>query len=240
MFIKTQPAIALILLFGCLDTKEQSKEVRYIERREGSEQGDCNDGVDNDEDGEVDCEDVGCEDKPACSSDTGDGSSSDGTEDTSSPSDSNASEEEGNICGGTAPVIEEISCENTGMQFYPDEGADLPTMTIRLQVSDEDADFTAYTMLVRYDEELDNALAESAQSLTVTGTTSNTSCSVSEANIAMTIYIQSGGSPSTGSTYEWYATVFDAAGDQSEPVMIRCTTPDSSGSGTPEGDAITD
>ena len=50
-------------------------------------------------------------------------------------------------CGGTAPVVESISCENSGVQNHPDYG-DLPTFTIKSTVSDEDGDLTYYRCLM--------------------------------------------------------------------------------------------
>ena len=55
-------------------------------------------------------------------------------------------------CGGAPPVITELSCENTGLQFYPDANADLPTFTVRAMVTDEDADLTSYTMVIKFDD----------------------------------------------------------------------------------------
>ena len=139
---------------------------------------------------------------------------------------------ESNTCAGNAPVIAELSCENTGLQFYADAGMDLPTFTIRAQVTDADADFTSYSMLISFDRDIDNALSETAEDLTVTGSLSSTECSVSEADIGATIFLQ-GGPPDYSMTYEWYVAVFDSAGDRSETEMIVCTTPDEEGNGDP-------
>ena len=64
--------LLLSLLIGpiaCSD-KESSPDnidgVNNEETAEGSQQGDCVDGQDNDNDGYIDCEDDGCADKPAC------------------------------------------------------------------------------------------------------------------------------------------------------------------------------
>ena len=77
-------------LVGCLDfLKEEPKEDEDTEREEGQQQGDCFDGEDNDEDGDIDCDDDGCFDKPACESEINDtGEDSDtgtDTEDTGEP-----------------------------------------------------------------------------------------------------------------------------------------------------------
>ena len=135
-------------------------------------------------------------------------------------------------CGGTAPVIEELSCENTGMQFYPDAGIDLPTFTIRAKISDEDADITSYTMLIEFDDVIDNSLDDHAQDLTITGTLGSNACSVSQGDIGASVYLQ-GGPPYHSTEYEWYVSIFDAAGERSQADMIVCTTPNESGVGEP-------
>ncbi|MEC7987153.1 MAG: hypothetical protein VX278_18435 [Myxococcota bacterium] len=140
---------------------------------------------------------------------------------------------ESETCSGNPPVIEALTCENTGLQYYPDAGVDLPTFSLRAQVSDEDADFTTYTMKIEFDRSIDNALDESAEDLTVTGSLSSSDCSISAADIGATIFFQ-GGSPAYSTTYEWYVSVFDSAGDRSDPAMIVCTTPDEEGNGSPE------
>ena len=135
-------------------------------------------------------------------------------------------------CGGTAPVIEELSCENTGLDFYPDANADLPTFTLRANITDADADLTSYTMLIKFDSTLDNALDEDAQELTVTGSMSSNACAVSEGDVGAKIFMQ-GGPPDFSTTFEWYVSIMDAAGDRSETEMIVCTTPDEQGEGDP-------
>ena len=52
------------------DEEEDEEDEEDDERREGTRQGDCTDGEDNDDDGDIDCDDSGCSDKPACEGDT--------------------------------------------------------------------------------------------------------------------------------------------------------------------------
>ena len=65
------------LLTGCsalleklAPEEEEEEEEEADERSEGERMGDCYDGEDNDGDGYIDCDDQGCDDKPACN-DTG-------------------------------------------------------------------------------------------------------------------------------------------------------------------------
>ena len=51
---------------------------------------------------------------------------------------------------------------------------------------------------------------------------------MSEADIGTRIFIK-GGQPALETTYEWYVTVFDAAGMRSETEMVVCTTPNAQG-----------
>ena len=65
--------LALFLSNACLDASKEAQEEEEDddnddeeERREGDRQGDCQDQIDNDNDGWIDCEDQDCVDKPAC------------------------------------------------------------------------------------------------------------------------------------------------------------------------------
>ena len=58
-----------LTLVSCLeflkDSEEEEEEEEDQNSQEGDAQGDCTDGIDNDEDGNIDCADSGCYDKPA-------------------------------------------------------------------------------------------------------------------------------------------------------------------------------
>ena len=69
--------LGILSMTACFGEKEQ-------ERKEGEVQGDCLDGEDNDNDGNIDCEDAGCSNKPACEETQDD---DDLTTDTSTPDD---------------------------------------------------------------------------------------------------------------------------------------------------------
>ena len=62
--------LSFLINNSCLEAfksaADDEEEEDDNERREGTRQGDCYDGEDNDGDGRVDCEDFGCSDKPAC------------------------------------------------------------------------------------------------------------------------------------------------------------------------------
>lgn len=66
--------LSFLVNISCIDAlksaTEEEDEDEDDERREGTRQGDCLDGTDNDDDGDIDCEDSGCFDKPACNGDT--------------------------------------------------------------------------------------------------------------------------------------------------------------------------
>ena len=131
-------------------------------------------------------------------------------------------------CSGTAPVIQEIICENTGLVVENDSQENLPTFTLNVATTDDDGDLTSYTMLIEFDAQIDDVLSEDAVDLDVSGTISEDSCNVSEADIGTRIFIK-GGQPALETTYEWYVTVFDAAGMRSETEMVVCTTPNAQG-----------
>ena len=59
--------LTLFIQVACLELSDKSSSSDDDgERREGGKQGDCFDGEDNDDDGDIDCDDEGCADKPAC------------------------------------------------------------------------------------------------------------------------------------------------------------------------------
>ena len=131
-------------------------------------------------------------------------------------------------CSGTAPVIQEIICENTGLATENDTQETLPTFTLSASVTDEDGDMTSYKMLIEFDDQMDNELSDDAFDFDISGTVSEDSCNVSEADIGTRIFIK-GGQPALATSYEWYVTVFDAAGLRSETEMVVCTTPNAEG-----------
>jgi len=60
-------SLIVIFLVACLETeKRYSDDDEDDTVREGTRQGDCYDGYDNDDDGFVDCYDSGCADKDVC------------------------------------------------------------------------------------------------------------------------------------------------------------------------------
>ena len=135
-----------------------------------------------------------------------------------------------NSCGGTSPVIQSVTCENSGIQEHPDYG-ELPTFSLYISATDEDADLTYYELFVDIDSELDEEKATDAIPLDpVQGSLSDDTCDVSAANVGLTIYMRSG-PPEFSTTYEWYVQVSDALGSTSEPYMVQCTTPNEDGTG---------
>ena len=70
-------------------------------------------------------------------------------------------------CSGTAPVIQEIICENTGLVVENDSQENLPTFTLNVATTDDDGDLTSYTMLIEFDAQIDDELSEDAVDLDV-------------------------------------------------------------------------
>lgn len=56
---------------GCVASDEVQKSTDIEELKEGEQEGDCSDGVDNDGNGLIDCQDDGCLDQIVCQNDTG-------------------------------------------------------------------------------------------------------------------------------------------------------------------------
>ena len=136
-------------------------------------------------------------------------------------------------CGGTAPEIVDVYCENTGMVLENDLGIELPTLTIYAQVVDDDGDLTSYNMLVEFDDVADGELSEDAPDpFSLSGSIDGESCTIGEATLGAQLKLQ-GGAPSYSTSYEWHVSIFDEAGDRSDTAMVVCTTPNENGEGTP-------
>lgn len=139
---------------------------------------------------------------------------------------------ESTSCGDTAPEIQAVVCENSGIKNHPDYG-EIPTFTLRTTVYDADGNLTYYQLFVDFDAVLDGVEDElDTQMNPVDGAIDGDSCDVTDASIGMTIYLN-GNKPTFDTTYEWYVRVTDASGNISEPYMVECTTPDENGDGEP-------
>ncbi len=133
--------------------------------------------------------------------------------------------------GGTPPVLEELYCENTGVQTYALTGEDVPTLTLWVDVSDEDGDLTTYSAQVGFDEELDGVVDLSTSELSPSyGSVHADLCAVPSLILGVTLYLR-GGEPLYETTYEWGVEVTDDSGQSSDVAVVVCTTPDESGAG---------
>ena len=131
-------------------------------------------------------------------------------------------------CGGTAPVIEQIECTYTGIQFSSQDQEELPSMNISVRVTDIDGDLTGYRLLLHVDDELDGIVSSAAREFSFEGTTSAGVCDTDESNLGIDLYLK-GGFPHYSTTYEWFFTVEDVSGLSSAQTMKVCTTPDEAG-----------
>lgn len=127
-------------------------------------------------------------------------------------------------CGGTPPVIQELTCVDSGLQTHPDYGQ-MPTFTIKASVNDEDGDLTVYQIFVDIDGTLDGIESEDDIELNpVEGSVVGETCGVFNANVSFSIFLN-GTQPDFDTVYEWYVRVADGLGKMSEPMMIECRTP---------------
>lgn len=139
---------------------------------------------------------------------------------------------DGDTCGGTPPVIEELRCENSGLK--PDEvGNPTPTLTLWALSSDADADLSYYTLNVYFDDVVDGVVSTDDPAFSpVEGSVSDGTCSTPEAQLGAILLIK-GGNPELNKEYEFGVTVVDVAGAVSEMAIVTCITPLADGS---EGD----
>jgi hypothetical protein len=128
-------------------------------------------------------------------------------------------------CGGTAPVVEEVRCENTGIQPHYETGEDTVTMRIWAVTSDTDGDLHRYAMQLYFDDVIDGEVnTEDPLFAPTTGSVDRDACEASSAEFGMTLYLP-GGNPAWDTLYEWGIAVSDANGDTSEVTMEVCYTP---------------
>ena len=133
-------------------------------------------------------------------------------------------------CGGVAPVIQEVTCSYTGIQFSENDNADLPSMNISVRVTDPDGDLTSYRLQVHVDDQIDGFVSEGARDFSFEGQTSAGICDTDESNLGIDLYLK-GGFPYYSTTYEWFFSVEDASGMESASFMAVCTTPNEEGQG---------
>lgn len=132
--------------------------------------------------------------------------------------------DDSDTCGGTPPVIEELRCENTGLQ--PDEvGNPTPTLTLWALTSDADADLSFYTLNIYFDDVVDGAVSTDDPAFSpVEGAVSESTCTTDEAQLGAILLIK-GGNPELNKEYEFGVTVEDVAGVVSEMAILSCITP---------------
>ncbi len=161
---------------------------------------------DEDED-EDDDEDGGSDDT---------GSSSDDTGDTGT-----------NTCGGTAPVLENVTCRNAGKQ--DNGGTEMAVLQFSADVTDADADLNGWTITVSYDTEPDGTISASTELGSTSGGT-GLDCQI-PATEASAGWFVDGASLPYEVTWDFGVTVTDINGDVSDMSVITCQTPNSSGLG---------
>lgn len=132
-------------------------------------------------------------------------------------------------CSGTAPVIEEVSCENSGIQPHYETGEDTVTLTIRAETSDADGDLDFYTFELFYDEDVDGSIDTSSSPFSPSsGAVDVDECEAGLVSLGTVLYL-AGGDPAFDTLYEWGVVVTDGAGLQSEVGIVECYTPKSTG-----------
>jgi len=132
-------------------------------------------------------------------------------------------------CSGTPPVVQEVSCVNTGVQPHYETGEDTVTMQIWANVTDEDGDLTYYTLELFYDDEIDGEIDTSSSAFAPSnGAVEADECEAGEVDLGLTLYLP-GGDPAFDTEYEWGYVVTDGGGLSSEVGITTCYTPTSEG-----------
>ena len=107
--------LSFLLTTACLDflkTEPEEEDEEDEDPEEGDQIGDCYDGEDNDEDGDIDCDDSGCSTKPACL-DTGFDTDTEDTDVEGSPT-----LMEHDVAWGSSSVLLSMYIENSPSDDY--------------------------------------------------------------------------------------------------------------------------
>jgi hypothetical protein len=132
-------------------------------------------------------------------------------------------------CEGTAPVVDDLWCVNSGVKPHFETGEDTVTMQLWTSASDVDGDLTSYALQIYYDDEVDESVDTSVVNFSpVYGTVGADECTAADAELGLTLYL-TGDDPAFDTLYDWGVVVTDAAGIDSEIAVISCWTPASDG-----------
>lgn len=139
-------------------------------------------------------------------------------------------DDEGEECSGTAPVISEVTCVNTGIQPHFETNEDTVTLTLLVDFEDEDGDLEAYGMSIYIDETLDGSVAPSDSPWSPLNRSLDVEeCAGFSAEVEVTLYL-AGSRPAYDTAYEWGIVVSDQNGFESDMYVVECITPASDGS----------
>ena len=166
---------------------------------------------------------LACGDKETDEDEDDDDSSS--TDDTATDADDTAQVD---TCGGTPPVLVDLSCRNGGMQ--DNSGTQTPTMEFSADVTDEDGDLNEYTFVVSYDATADGVLSGETELGTSTGNVSVNDCQVFTAEPKASWFVDGAALPFS-TVFDFGLSLVDKNGVSSEVGVITCQTPGSNGLG---------
>lgn len=130
--------------------------------------------------------------------------------------------------GGTPPVITGMELENTGLDRFEDDY--YPTLTVWVDVEDEDWDLASYKLEIYYDASVDGAVeADEDAGFSSVGTLSQDGdCTAPGGRVGLKIGL-AGGGIEYDSLYEFGALVTDVNGLTSEMATTSGYTPTEDG-----------
>jgi hypothetical protein len=134
------------------------------------------------------------------------------------------------VCEGTIPVVNGLSCVNTGIQAHYETGEDTVTMALLVDISDDDGDLHQYRMEIFIDDEVDGVVTSSDSPFGPVNQTLNVEeCAGFEADVELTLYL-TGFQPDFDTEYDWGIILTDDAGYESDMFVAPCITPAQDGS----------
>jgi len=129
-------------------------------------------------------------------------------------------------CSGAAPIADRLTIGNGGLADF--EAVEYPTVSLRLEATDEDGDLDLAYMEFWWDETVDGAVDSELSPQDRYFTLESDSCSTK--SVDLNLLLQVGTQLAYNTTYEFAAQVTDYAGMTSNLLVASGSTPKSDGS----------
>ena len=137
-----------------------------------------------------------------------------------------SSDDTGEACSGTPPVADRFTIGNGGLAEF--EAVNWPTVSLRLEATDDDGDLDLAYMEFWWDEVVDGTVDTGVNPQNRYFTLEQDSCTTK--SVDLNLLLQVGTQLAYNTTYEFAAQVSDYAGLTSNLLVASGSTPSSDGS----------